>query len=96
MDVCMSLLMLQETKHALDNITVVTCHSIHALLSSLNELAHIASTTVSYLNALETAGVVQPSGYYAMCHKASCSCLDSLFCFTYCVSIRPYGTPLCE
>lgn len=37
----------QEMKAVLDNITVVTCHSIHALLSSLNEIAQQASTSVS-------------------------------------------------
>lgn len=35
----------EELKAVLDNITVVTCHSIHALLSSLNEIAQQASTT---------------------------------------------------
>jgi hypothetical protein len=37
----------QALRAALDNVSVVACHSIHALLSSLDEIAHQASLTVS-------------------------------------------------
>jgi hypothetical protein len=42
-----ALFALQALRAALDNISVVACHSIHALLASLDEIAHQASLTVS-------------------------------------------------
>lgn len=41
------LVLLQAVLAALSNIMVVRCHSIHALLSSLDELAQQANSNVS-------------------------------------------------
>lgn len=51
-----AVLTLQALRAALDNISVVACHSIHALLTSLDEIAHQASLTVSSLQGLPTRG----------------------------------------